>query len=110
MSLIKFQVQGSSPNPYTVTFEKKEGNLNAFCTCPAGENGQACKHRIDILNGAIDGVVSNNQDDVSVVCSWIAGTDVGTCLIALENAEKELAKAQAKLKAAKKDLGQAFRS
>jgi uncharacterized Zn finger protein len=48
MEEICFLVQGSAEEPYKVTFRKKGNNLSAYCTCPAGENGQYCKHRIEV--------------------------------------------------------------
>lgn len=45
MNQIKFLVIGSSENPYEVNFIRRGNNLSAHCTCPAGENGQYCKHR-----------------------------------------------------------------
>lgn len=45
MEDICFLVQGSAEEPYKVTFKKNGSNLSAYCTCPAGENCQFCKHR-----------------------------------------------------------------
>jgi uncharacterized Zn finger protein len=56
-----FIVQGSADEPYKVTFRRKGNNLSAYCTCPAGENGQYCKHRFRILAGCDDGIVSENK-------------------------------------------------
>ena len=52
MERIDFLVQGSAFHPYEVKFLKRsEKNLSAYCTCPAGDNGQYCKHRFSILEG-----------------------------------------------------------
>jgi len=48
---VSFSVQGSAPEPYHVLFRRNGANLSAYCTCPAGENGMYCKHRIRILQG-----------------------------------------------------------
>ena len=65
--LVSFLVQGSAPEPYHVLFRRNGANLSAYCTCPAGENGMHCKHRIRILQGLAEGIVSENVADVQKV-------------------------------------------
>lgn len=67
METREFLVQGSALEPYKVTFKKVGGNLSAYCTCPAGENGMYCKHRFNILEGSTKGIVSGNEADVQIV-------------------------------------------
>ena len=109
MEEIHFAVQGSAQEPYKVTFRKKGNNLSAYCTCPAGENGQYCKHRLRILGGCDDKIVSDNKKDVVIVKAWLAGTDVEVALMAVLDAEKQCEKAKLELSAAKKRLAKAFR-
>lgn len=90
-------VQGSAEEPYSVEFRKDGANLTAYCSCPAGEVGQYCKHRLRILQGDLEGVVGDRAKDVKLVASWLAGTDV-------EAAMAELARAEAVLEQAKKDV------
>lgn len=104
-----FLVQGSAKEPYKVTFQKDGNNLSAYCTCPAGDNGQYCKHRFNILGGITDGVVSANEPDVEVVTSWLTGTDVEAALNDVMNAEELFEIAKLKLSTAKKQLAKAFR-
>lgn len=107
---ITFLVQGSAEYPYEVLFVKRsETNLSAYCTCPAGENGQYCKHRFNILDGITKGIISNNLQDVSIVQSWLPGSDVELALIKMRKLiaeEEELKKA---VSAAKKDVAKAMR-
>ncbi|MFZ2949251.1 MAG: SWIM zinc finger family protein [Desulfuromonadaceae bacterium] len=109
MKELIFFVQGSAKEPYKVTFEKNGNNLSAYCTCPAGDNGQYCKHRFNILGRITNGVVSGNEPDVDVVASWLAGTDVEGALNELMNAEELFEIAKLKLSSAKKQLAKAFR-
>lgn len=68
MDEISFEVQGSAPEPYLVTFVRRSPtNLSAYCSCPAGENGQYCKHRFAILDGAENSLVSSNASDIQIV-------------------------------------------
>lgn len=109
MEEIHFLVQGSADEPYKVTFQKKGTNLSAYCTCPAGENGQYCKHRIIILEGSNEGIISSNKDEVMIIKSWLRGTDVEAALMSLIDAQKQCEKAKIELSAAKKQLARAFR-
>lgn len=109
MEEICFLVQGSAEEPYRVTFRKTGKNLSAYCTCPAGENGQHCKHRMNILCGITSGIVSGNEAKVQVVTSWLPGTDVEVALSAVIDAEKQYEKAKLELSSAKKRLARAFR-
>jgi len=109
MEEIGFIVQGSAEEPYRVTFRKKGNNLSAYCTCPAGDNGQYCKHQINILCGITQGIVSDNEANVQVVMSWLPGTDLEAALLSVLDAEKQCEKAKTELSAAKKRLARAFR-
>ncbi len=104
MEDICFLVQGSADVPYKVTFKKNGNNLSAYCTCPAGENGQYCKHRFRILDGCGDGIVSGNKDEVMIVKSWLSGTDVEAALNEVAEKERVLEKIKQYLSAAKKKL------
>jgi hypothetical protein len=108
MEQIWFLVQGSSKDPYRVTFRKTGNNLSAYCTCPAGENDQHCKHRMNILRGITSGIVSGNEAKVRVVTSWLPGTDVEVALSAVLDAEKKYEKAKLELSSPKKRLARAF--
>ncbi|MCP4481328.1 MAG: hypothetical protein GY817_00665 [bacterium] len=72
---IKFLVQGSTINQYEVKFIKCSSNiLNAYCNCPAAENRLYCKHRLNILSGITDKIISENLSDVEIVQNWLKGT------------------------------------
>lgn len=104
MEDICFLVQGAAEEPYEVTFKKNGSNLSAYCTCPAGDNGQCCKHRFRILDGCDDGIVSDNKEEVIIVKSWLSGTDVEAALNEVAEKERALEKVKQDLSAAKKKL------
>jgi hypothetical protein len=106
METLEFLVQGSEPDPYRVTFKKQGQNLNAYCTCAAGQNGMYCKHRFNIFSGSTDGVVSPNSDNVPIVASWLPGTDVEKAMKAIIALEKELSRLKKEISAAKRALAQ----
>ena len=104
METIEFLVQGSALEPYRVSFRRDGKNLSAYCTCPAGENGMYCKHRIRILQGLVEAVVSDNSDEVTRVAGWLAGTDVEMALQGVISLQEESERIKHALTAAKKVL------
>ena len=111
MPELRFQVQGSAPSPYDVTFVNRgASNISAYCTCPAGENGQYCKHRFAILNGDSKAIVSGNEHEVPLVVEWLTGSDIEAALKELSVAERELERAKKEVSRAKKLVAQAMRA
>lgn len=108
MEEINFLVQGSAPEPYEVTFLWDGSRLSALCTCPAGQNGQYCKHRIGILENTPSGIVSDNSESISQVLSWLEGTTLESALSEYRQADEALVDAK-KLSAAKKTLARVMR-
>ena len=105
--MIKFLVKGSAAEPYQTAFDKQGDKIIATCSCPAGVEGplgQVCKHRVRILHGDGDGIVSTNIEEVRIVQGWIAGTDVEIAVHKLAEGEAELERARKKVAAAKKAL------
>jgi uncharacterized Zn finger protein len=109
MERIDFLVTGSSPEPYQVTFTKKGDNISMYCSCPAGENGQCCKHRFAILAGSLGNVVSSNEEDIALVSSWLPGSDIETAWVEVKRLEHEAEQIKSQLSQAKKVLAKAMR-
>ncbi len=110
MEELVFLVKGSSPDGYEVTFIKDGSSLTALCTCPAGQFGNYCKHRIAILDGKFDSISSGNADQAPTVTEWLVGTDVEAALSELRAAEKTTECAKEDLAALKKKLARAMNS
>jgi uncharacterized Zn finger protein len=104
MKIIEFSVQGSAAMPYEVTFTLDGNKLNAFCTCPAGGNGSACKHRLSIFAGRNTGVVSGNTDQIPNVVMWLRGSEIEKSLAELAAADAEFEQAKQRVSAVKKKL------
>ncbi len=88
MEQTTFKVKGSAAEPYELTFIKDGSSLTALCTCPAGEFGNVCKHRTNILAGKTNSIVSDNEDEVAKVCELLKGSDVEEALNELRAVEK----------------------
>lgn len=105
MEQLRFFVQGSEPEPYEVTFGRQDGQrLIALCTCAAGQNGTYCKHRFNLLDGVLTGVVSGNESDLRILASWLPGSNLADCLEDLAEAERQRQIADGMVKKAKKKL------
>lgn len=60
--MLTFQVQGSGKQPYKITAEGEGASFVMYCTCPAGQKGQAfCKHRRGLLYGDVTKVVKGAE-------------------------------------------------
>jgi hypothetical protein len=105
MERLRFFVQGSEPEPYEVTFRRQDSlQLIALCTCQAGQNGTYCKHRFNLLDGVLTGIVSGNESDLGILASWLPGSNLSGCLADLAEAERLRQVADGMVKKAKKRL------
>jgi hypothetical protein len=110
LSELTFLVKGSSPDPYELTFIKDGDSLTALCSCPAGQYGNFCKHRIAILDGDGRAIVSDNADKLSTVVDWLQGTDVAAALIEFRNVKMSAEAPKSALVTAKRNLARAMNS
>ena len=106
MEQTTIKVAGSATEPYELTFIKDGDSLTALCTCPAGEFGNICKHRINVLDGKTAAISGDYEDEVSKIREWLTGTDVESALLELRAAEQ----AGGDLVAAKRKLARAMNS
>lgn len=104
MKTIEFRVQGSAPAPYTVTFLGDAGATRAVCTCPAGEVGQICKHRIALLRGQFTHVLGADPSLIASLGLLLEGSELVEALSNLDIAEADLESAKKSVQNAKKRL------
>jgi len=105
-----FLVKGSSSDAYEITFIKDGASLTALCTCPAGQYGNYCKHRVAILDGKSDSITGANADRVPTVTGWLVGTDVEAALLELREAEKAGGSDKSQIATLKRKLARAMNS
>lgn len=110
LSELSFQVKGSSAEPYEVTFIKDGDSLTALCSCPAGQYGNFCKHRLSILDGDSRAIVSDNIDRVPTITDWLQGTDVAAALSEFREIEKSSDQPKTALVIARRKLARAMNS
>lgn len=108
MDEVIFELQGSAPQPYIVTFRRIDAEVHGSCTCPAGLLGTYCKHRLALLYGRTDAPTDADVDRLATLHSWLPGTALQGALSELADAERVLAAANARVARAKKALGRSL--
>lgn len=102
---IEVRIEGSTGTPYAVSFSREGSNLKTSCTCPAGDKGIHCKHRLALFAGDLARVRGDTRSDLAQqIAAMLHGTEVETTLRALVAAESEARTAAENLKRAKKNL------
>ena len=64
--MIAFTVRGSKTD-HQIVVEQTGTNFRMTCDCSAGSHAQLCHHRIELLDGKSDAVLSENREDVARV-------------------------------------------
>jgi len=90
MPMLEFVISDTAGQIYQVAAKRSDDNLTITCSCPKGEQGDLCKHRLALLHGDGSGLVSNNPDDVLKLGDLIIGTDVEDLMIKFARCEAEL--------------------
>lgn len=106
--IIHFYVQGSQPHPYSLSAKRDGHNFTFTCSCPAGEVGQICRHRLSLLAGDIRAVVEPNTGDLEALASMWAGSTAETALAQIQETEREIDVLKKRLSSEKKKLARIF--
>lgn len=105
---MQFIVQSrSSGEEYEILLLKGPKSIALHCSCPAGANGQHCKHRVALIDGDDADVISSSHTVEDLIAA-IAGSEIETLVARMRKQEAVVADAQAELKKLKKALGRAM--
>lgn len=105
---MKFLVKSkSSGKEYSVEVAETKDGPVITCDCPAGENGQYCKHRFALIAGD-DREVIEADAPVSEIAKLLAGSRLEAALAAMQRQDAIVKKAQAGLRAIKKSVANAM--
>ena len=107
---LRFAVAGSTGAVYEIVAVRDGGTIRLGCTCDAGANGQACKHRLALIEGDTSAIISANAHEAALLPSWLAGTPLDAAFRRLAEAEAALAAAKRTVTSAKKALGRTMLS
>lgn len=110
MQEVMFEVAGSDGTLHEVRFMRDdEGNVTAHCTCLAGEYGNYCKHRIDIIEDRLQSIVGDNKNRAGDIQSWVAQSPLGDALFSVRKLEAEADRIKKELSQAKKVMARLMR-
>lgn len=101
---ITFLVKGSKPEPYTVTFKFDDESFIALCSCPAGEEGMHCKHRLNILSGDSSSIDNCSKEELSLVMESYSKSSLKILVDSLVLNEKEVERLKKESIAIKKKI------
>lgn len=102
--MLRFDVSGSSGDPYVIEASRDGSTFTMTCTCKAGAIGQLCKHRVALLDGDVTSLRSENSDDVKALRGLIEGSEAEAWFVRCAELEAAKASIDRELKAAKKKL------
>lgn len=106
---MRFVMRSSSTDGiYEIVAARADGLLRMKCDCPAGENGQHCKHRIALLSGGADQIADADAANVAVLRTWLAGTPLENVLADFLACEREMEDLKVRQKAIKRRLASAM--
>lgn len=81
----------SSDEIYLLELGKtSEGRPWFTCSCPAGQNGQACKHRLGILEPNSKALIDIDSEQKTAIHSIISGWDVIKEIQTVSELEKQI--------------------
>lgn len=96
-------ISSSRDDPYLVTFTKHDdGLLTIWCTCPAGQRGQLCKHKSAFALCDTSMLYDSSQtEDLERAIGWIQASDYPELLRELQEIEDKKVSTEKRLKAIK---------
>lgn len=97
-------ISSSTGEVYFIELSRDGDNLTCTCSCPAGQNGTHCKHRLGVLRGDASTVSAGDTDKMHLISDMLAGTDVAVALDRMHGLEAQKVEIDRQLKAAKKAL------
>ena len=108
---IKLKAKSSDgQTSYVVQFVRESGKLSIFCSCPAGEFGRYCKHKLSFLKGESALLTdTSGLDSISAVQEWVRESGYPSLLAEVDLAETEVKNAQSRAQDLKKKLERAMK-
>jgi NAD-dependent DNA ligase len=101
---LEFLIQSrSSGSQYIIGVFEEDGRPVMTCTCPAGEMGSFCKHRIALIEGDFSEVIRSTHDPVEIGPA-LAGSELSASISRMRDQEQAIKAAQAELRGIKKGV------
>ncbi len=102
---LRFQVpSNSTAEVYDVVATCEGQRLSIVCTCMAGQKGMVCRHRTNLIHGALTSLVIEQTTDVQMLAHMVEGTELAKSLAALANLEDEAEKLKRRISGQRKQV------
>lgn len=60
--------------PHEVIFRREGKAVTASCSCSSAKLGMDCRHRLDLIGGRDQCLVSGNYEDTNILKEWLENT------------------------------------
>jgi len=109
MEILVLIKSSSQPEPYGVTVSVESDALAIRCTCPAGEWGKYCKHKVAVVLGDTTTLYGDDQlGCFEEARKWVVASSLPTLFAEISDAEKKAAAATALAKKTKEKVARAM--
>ena len=103
--MIQFEVHSSSSDEiYQLAATRAGAGVRFTCNCPAGALGQACKHRLALLEGDVTNL-SGDTSGIERLQEMVRGSKIMQRMQELAALDQELASLKKRQRAVKAALG-----
>lgn len=104
MSSYIFQYVSPAPTPYEVVVVHENDVVTLTCTCDAGLQGDLCKHRLNLLAGSREGILSDNAAEAKRIPTLVEQSNLAGLLREWQDAQKQAALAEQRANEIKKRI------
>ena len=109
MPALEFIVRSSSSDEvYFLKAYETQAGVRFTCSCPAGENGQHCKHRIALANGDTSRLAQPNDVAVKALIAMLSTTSIPQTVTRIVELEQIAASIKKEISEEKKKLSILF--
>ncbi|MBE6442289.1 MAG: hypothetical protein E7022_08200 [Desulfovibrio desulfuricans] len=103
-----FTVSGDSGHDYELSIGHSEDGMYFRCSCPAGQNGQLCKHRLRILQGDDSAMYYTDENTMLLLNNFRSLPEIKSILAKKYEIEQEQERLKKELNKLKKKMGRIF--
>jgi hypothetical protein len=101
---LAFIVEGSKGDKYEIIADRVDGRVIVSCTCKGARNGNHCRHRVNLLEGIVDDLLSDNDTEVALLPAMLLGTPLASAMDRYREADHAAEAAKRNLEGAKHAL------
>lgn len=110
MKQIQVHAKSGTDEPYLVTFIEDEGRVKILCSCPEGEQGLACEHKIRLAANDHNMLPTPVQmKDLNEAHIWVIQSPISDLILRLYGMHGEGEQHEKEVRALVEEIGIAMR-